>query len=388
MTRITDRNPDFYTIGTPQILFSPLPTSGDLSFWVDSKALIDAFMGVTDDLGYVRNALGNAVGTPVEIRDNCYLGAIDNASLGGDVEELEHTVSNKGFEEVDRLVVLQRALQYSFAFDEPDIKNLGRFMIAQEADIGLALRQLVIQGEQFQGTGSSVVTVIDHTIGDPAGAVEAIMSLWLSEGAVGNPPNGTYGFIVGGDNTLDCVGDWANKRQWLAYATFDFATKTHTAWKFMRPDGTVAAGISDPTEVIAINSAVQTISDSSPIINRCGSTYQWNATSVLAWTGYGWFGADEGFFGYSVPGTTRAFKRTNGSAVICVLTEIGASTIHVIPRASMIPDGSMDFSADSWIQGTFNLTVLRDAKATMFDRKPALAIPFGFAQTFNLVETV
>lgn len=388
MARPADRTPDSYTIGVPQVLFSPIPAHGDLAYWVDHKALMDAFMGVTNDAGYVINSFGNAVGTPADIRYETYLGAIDNSSLGGDVEELEHIVSNKGYQEVDRLVVLSRALQYSFAFDEPDIKNLGRFMISQEADTGLALRQLSVTGVQFQGSGSSVVTVVDHTIGDPEGASEAIISLWMSQGGNSLPPNGTYGFIIGGDNTIDCVGEWEFKRQWIAYANFDFASKTHTAWQYMRPEGTIAAGMSDTTDIVPINASVQSIVDSSPVVNRCGSTYQWNATSTLAWTGYGWLGSDEGFFGYTIPSTTRAFKRTNGCAVVCMLTDIGVSNVHVIPRATMMPEGTMDFSADSWVQGSFTLSVLRDAKAAMFDRKPALAIPFGIVQSFNMIDTV
>ena len=388
MARNSDRNPDMYSIGVPQILFSPLPTNGDLKYWADSKALISAFLGLTDNNGYVTNNFGNAVGTPADIRHNCYLGALDTASLGGDVEELEHTVSNLGYEETDRLVVLQRPLNYTLSFDEPDIKNLCRFMVAQEAETGLALRQLSVTGKTFQGSGSPVVSVVDHTIGDPALAVETVMSLWLSEGGTGNPPDGTYGFIIGGDNTVDCEGEWANKRQWIAYADFDFGAKSHTSWSYIRPQGTTLAGSGDGTPIIAINSAIQSIPDSEPVLNKCGATYQWNATSSLAWTGYGWFGSDEGFFGYTIVGATRAFKRTNGCAVVATLTEIGVSTVHVIPRATMMPEGNLDFSADAWVRGSFNLQVLRDAKAKMFDRSPALAIPFGFVQSFRLPDTV
>jgi hypothetical protein len=147
-------------------------------------------------------------------------------------------------------------------------------------------------------------------------------------------------------------------------------------------------GSSNGIEVININNALMSVIDSQPRLNKCGYAYQWSATAPLAWTGYGWFGAEEDFFGYSIIGTIRAFKRTNGCAVVATITEVGVSTVHVIPRATMMPEGNLDFSADAWVRGSFNLQVLRDAKAKMFDRTPALATPFGFLQSFRLLDTV
>lgn len=388
MSRLADRNPDSYSIGMPQVLFSPIPDSGDFSSWVDHVALSAAFTGLTDNAGNVVNGQGRIVGTPASIMAECYLGSLDSASLGGDVETLEHTVSNLGYEEVDRIVALQRPYEYTLSFDEPDIKNMSRFMLSQETNLGMSLRNVTASGVTFKGSETETVTVIDRKIGNPDLALDTVMALWYSEtGGKTLPPNGTYGFIIGGTNEEECVGAWLNRRQWVAYAYFDFGAKTVGAWSYIRPHGTALDGLYGGDAMVPINGVIVSVIDSQPVANRCGASLSWNADAFLAWTGFGWYGSDEGFFGYSVVGTQRAFKRTNGAAVVAKMTEIGNSSIHIIPRCTMMPDGGLSFSADDWTKGSFKLRVLRDSKAAFTDRVPAVPIPFGYMQTFNLLQT-
>ena len=151
----------------------------------------------------------------------------------------------------------------------------------------------------------------------------------------------------------------------------------------MRPDGTAAGGVIGDNTKIKNNNTCLSVPDSFPVVNFCGDQPQWNADAVLAWSHYGWYGADEGFYSFSIIGATQAFKRATGCGLVCTLTEIGVSMIHVIPRCTLMPDGSMDFSADQWQQGTFNLSVQRDAAARFIDRKPAQNIPYGYVQTFR-----
>ena len=388
MARLADRNPNNYSIGMPQVLFSSAPDSGNFATWVDHVALSRALFGITSNDGYVLNSFNNIVGTPSEIMERCYLGSLDSAQLGGDVETLEHTVSNMGFEEVDRIVALSRPYEYTLSFDEPDIKNMSRFMLSQETNLGLSLRNIVVPTATFKGSESNVVTVVDRKLGNPARAMEMVIALWYAEtGGTSMPPNGTYGFIVGGTNEDECVGEWANRRQWIAYADFDFGAKTVGTWSYIRPHGTAVDNLMGASVVVPINGVILSIPDSEPVINRCGSTIAWNTDAALAWTGFGWLGADEGFFGYSVVGTQRAFLRTKGAAVVAKLTEIGNSSVHIIPNCTMLPDGEFDFSADEWAKGSFKLRVLRDSRAVFSDRSPAIPIPYGYVQTLNLLET-
>ena len=384
MVKIADRNPDMYSIGVPQVLFNPEPNNGNFQMWADCHALAAAIFGLTNVDGQVVNGFGNNVGSAADLRERCYLGALDTASLGGDIETLEHMVSNMGYQETDRSIVLQRPYSYSLTFDEPDIRNLSRYMVAQETNLAMPIRPLFVTGTTFIGSGNTNVSIISRKLGDPSRALETIITLWLSNGATGLPPDGVYAFIVGGTNEEECTGAWENRRHWIAYATFDFDAKTVSTWSFLRPHGTAAGKSYGSDVIIPINSSVLSIVDSDPMITFCGLTAQWNCRELVAWTGYGWLGADPDFFGYTIINTVAAFKRASGCAVVVTTTEIGVSMIHVIPRCTMMPDGTMDFNADQWQRGQFNLTVLRDAQATYVDRKPALPIPFGYMQTFKM----
>ena len=382
--RIAERNPDSYTIGMPQILFSPMPVSGNYAMWADWRALASAAFGLTNGDGKVLNSFGNVVGTPNDIMDSCYLGSLDGVNVGGDVETLEHTVANMGYEELDRVVVLSRPIEYSLNFDEPDVKNLSRYFVSQETDLGLSLKMVEVAGITFQGSETTAVTIVERRLGDPSKAMESIASLWQANGGVGNPPNGVYGFIVGGTNEDTCVGDWDGKRQWLAYATFDFAAKTVGSWSYIRPRGSALNDAYGASTLFPVNGAVHSIPDSDPVINKCGTTTGWNVNAKMAWNGFLWVRADDGFFGYSVVGTRQSFKKTFGAALIFTMTEIGTSMVHVVPKCTLMPDGSMSFNPDSWMQGTFKLNVLRDNSAIFLDRTPALPIPFGYIQTLEV----
>lgn len=381
--RIADRHPQSYTIGVPQIMFAAAPASGNFATWTDWRALISAFFGITDNAGKVINSKGNVIGTPAEIMDECYLGALDGVNMGGDVETLEHSIANRGYEEVDRIVVLQRPIEYTFNFDEPDIKNLSRYFIGQETNLGLSMSMLEVDGLTFQGSGSQAVTVVDYVLGDPSRAMDVIVGTWRAAGAEGNPTNGTYGFIIGGTNEEDCVGEWENRRQWIAYADFDFDAKTVSAWSYIRPKGTAVENMYGGDRTLSTNHAVHVIPDSNPLINKCNADPSWNVNAKSAWNGFMWVNADEGFYGFSVVGTRRAFKRAAGCAVIVTLTEIGTSIIHVVPKCTLMPEGSMSFSPDAWMQGNFKMSLQNDNSAVMVDRKPALPIPFGYVQTME-----
>lgn len=384
MPRI-ERNPDAYTIGVPQIMFSPVPTTGNFSQWRDWLALAHAFFGVTNAQGYVLNTYGVPVGTPEEIVKDCYLGALDNVTMGGDVETLEHTVSNRGYEETDRVVVLSRPIEYSLTFDEPDVTNLSRYMIGQQTMFSAALRQVRVTGQTFQGSKTDYVTIADKRIGDPTLAIDAVKNLWITAKGSGLPPNGVYGFIVGGTNEVDCVGPWKNKRNWVAYADINFVTKTVGPWSYIAPKGTAVGDAYGGDQVVTVNDAIFSLPDSEPVVAACAATQEWNAEKLLAFNGFEWVGADTDFYNFSVLASRMAYKKTFGCAFILTLTEIGTSLIHVVPRCSLVPDGTMSFSADSWLQGTFKMNILRDGGATFKDRDPALPIPFGYMQTLSMV---
>ena len=385
--KMLDRNPDNYTIGMPQVLFNPLPANGNFQRWIDCHALAHALFGVTNNAGQVVNAFGHAVGTPKAILAECYLGALDKASLGGDIATLDHTVSNYGYLETDRSIVLNRPYVYSATFDEPDVKNLTRYLVGEETNLGAPITSLAFPGTVFAGSLTPALTVFSRSCGNPANAVAEVMSLWTGAGADGLPPSGVYGFIIGGTNEEECVGEWANKRHWVAYGAIDFTRanpdKQSVTWTYLRPDGTAVGGVNGDDSKLKLNVTCLCVPDSTPVVNFCGEQPQWNASAVLAWSHYGWYGADEGFYAYSIVGSTMAFKRATGCAVLATVTEIGTSLIHVIPRCTLMPDGSMDFSADQWQQGTFKLSVQRDASAKYIDRKPASNIPYGYAQTFR-----
>lgn len=385
MVKIADRTPDNYSISIPQILFNPLPDNGNFSMWVDSHALISALYGLTNDAGMVVNSFGNPVGTPDSIMETCFLGALDTVSLGGDVETLEHTVSNLGYLEVDRSIVLNRPYQYNITFDEPDVHNLSRYMVSEQTNLGCPIKPLSVTGTVFQGSNTERVTIFNRAIGDPAQVIEQTLQIWTAAGGIGKPPKGVYGFIIGGTNEEECVGEWANKRHWIAYAELDFDKETVGTWTYMRPTGTAAGGNYGNYQQVGVNQTCASVYDTDPPVVNCGNGSQWNVNATLAWSNYGWYGADEGFYAFSVVGTTMSFQRTSGCAVLAANTRIGISMVHVIPRCTLMADGSMDFSADQWQQGSFVLNVQRDAKATLVDRKPALPVPFGYMQLFNML---
>jgi len=381
--RMNLRNPDSYTLGIPKIYFSPIPYSGNFSRWVDWKALVNGIFGITDTTGQVINYHGNAVGTPDDIRKKYYLGSISNPSLGGDLQTLEHTISNLGYEETDRVIVLQRPIEYSFSFEEPEIENLGKFFVSQPTDLGVTLHLMEDPSYTFQGSYNSTITVINKSIGDPAEALDAVRSVWLNAGKTGEPPNGVYGFIIGGNYEAPLVGDWERKRQWLAYANLDFATETIGTWTYIRPKGTAANDSYGSDPLFSVNDAVLSIVDSRPCVDDCSDL--WRADTILSWNGFEWVLADEGFYGFAVTGTRRAFKRVFGCAVMTMATEIGTSMIHVIPRCSLVPDGNFTFDMENWITGGFRLFCQRDVSAKLLDRKPVVSIPFGYLQTFELM---
>lgn len=389
MVKIASRTPDNYSIGVPQVLFNPVPSHGNFARWIDCFALANAALGITNDSGQVVNSFGNPVGTPGTVVSETYLGCIDSGNLGGDIETLDHTVNNMGYLEMDRSIVLNRPYQYSLTFDEPDIKNLARFLVAEETNFGNPIKALWFADKIFAGSLTPALTIFDRACGDPDKAVEQVMTRWSLANAPGVPPNGLYGFIIGGTNEEECVGEWKNKRHWIAYAEIDFTVdepeKQKLTWQYLRPHGTSIGGVYGDQQLVDINNTCLSVPDSEPIVTFCGDTPQWNARAVLAWTGYGWYGAEEGFFGYTVVGAAQSFKRCLGCACLILPTEIGLSRFHVIPRCTLAADGTMDFSADQWQQGTFTLAVQRDSSAKFIDRKPAQPIPFGFLQVIELL---
>lgn len=384
MTRIAARNSAAYTIGMPQIMFSPVPPTGNLNMWVDWRALASAFFGITNSDGKVLNSKGKIVGTPDDIMAQCYLGSLDSVTAGGDVETLEHTISNRGYEEVDRVAVLQRKVEYSLNFDEPDIKNLSRYFVGEETNLGMSLEPLEVAGKTFVGSGNSAVTIVENRIGDPAKAMETIIGTWQSNNNKTNmPPNGTYAFIVGGTNEEECVGAWQHKRQYIAYADFDFTTQTVGQWAYIRPKGTAENSMYGASPLVEINNTVHSIIDSVPMVTSCNTAPEWNVNAMRAFTGFGYEDCDEGFFGFGVLSTRRSFHRTAGAALVVTLTDIGTTTVHMVPKCTLLPEGSMSFNADAWMQGSFTMSVERDNSAVMLDRSPALPIPFGYLQSLE-----
>jgi len=385
--RIPERTPDNYTIGVPKIFFSPIPISGNFQTWVDWMALTNAAYGVTDNYGYVKNTYDQPVGTAKEILAKCFLGTIDAPNVGGDIETLEHTVCNMGYEEVDRVVTLDRPLQYNFGFDEPDLLNLSRYFVMKDTNLNMSLKQLQVTGTTFRGSNTDAVTIVDFAIGNPDNALQAVRALWVSNGATGEPPNGTYGFIIGGNNTTDCVGAWENKRNWIAYTDLDFTADTIGTWLYLRPKGTAASDLYGADTLIDINNGVHSIPDSDPVVSQCSGNFEWNINAARSFNGFSFVRSDEGFYGFGVVGTKTAFKSTYGCALVLMKTEIGRSYMHIIPRCNMMPEGSMAYSADDWIRGNFTLTVQRDNNAVFQDRINT-DIPFGYIQVNDETLTI
>lgn len=377
------KNPDNYSIVVPQVLFSPTPVNGNYQTWCDHVALQRAFIGVTNSMGQVQNSFGVSVGSAKEIIANTYLGALSETSIGGDMEELKHSVSNLGREEVDRVITISQSKQYELKFDEPDVKNMARFLVGEEASIGMPLKALNDMTATFIGSNGHQVTIVGKAIGDPSQALESIRSLWRVQGGIGEPADGTYGFIIGGTNEQECVGPWKNRRQWIAYTDFDFTAGTQGAWSYMRPHGTAIGGSYGTDKVIDVNSTILSIPDSSPIVGQCAAIPAWNANTLLAWSGFNWVDCSDGFYGLLVIGTTKSFKRTEGAALVVANTTVGRSLFHSIPRGTLIPSGNMDYAMDNWTTGGFTLNVQMDSTARMVDSPAKESIPYGYIQMFT-----
>lgn len=124
----TSRNPEHYTVGIPKLFFFQQKSLEDDRI-VDGVALMRAHIGLVDaDSGSVLNANDiSTCKTPEEILTEAYIGNIVSASLGGEISSVDHTASVEGRQEIDKVVLTRRGMDYTLGFDEPNKQNIERF---------------------------------------------------------------------------------------------------------------------------------------------------------------------------------------------------------------------------------------------------------------------
>lgn len=110
---------DNYSIGMPDVYFCNTSTPVGESVTVtnaltDLATLLDAVADSTSATDRTLYSLGN----------------LPEASISPEYNSLEHYVSNKGAREKDKEVITEKNLSFSLSFDEINISNVQRFLMA------------------------------------------------------------------------------------------------------------------------------------------------------------------------------------------------------------------------------------------------------------------
>lgn len=208
------RNEQFYTVGLPLLFFVPVENDEDPHV-IDHVALSRAFSGLTDENGQVLN--GGAITTcltPNEILEKGYVGNLASSEVGGEIKSVEHTASNDGRKETDKIVVTRRSIQLTCGFDEINPTNLKNFfsgdMVAYPATDPVVAKTSA-RAPQADAADFAVAPIeVFHnaidTLGPDLSAIEQVLTEKLEEQGVTFDaydvsgtnyfPGGIYYFIV------------------------------------------------------------------------------------------------------------------------------------------------------------------------------------------------
>lgn len=105
-------------------------------------------------------------------------------------------------------------------------------------------------------------------------------------------------------------------------------------------------------------------------------------TSQLIWSGVMWAQNDE------VMDTMRVLKgpsEISGCALIVFRNTVGVSYYHVIPSASIRPEGSIESTKDDWMTGGFVVKCLKNDTAYLPYLPKRIRIPYGFTQFYRYI---
>lgn len=102
--------------------------------------------------------------------------------------------------------------------------------------------------------------------------------------------------------------------------------------------------------------------------------------SKLLWSGVTWAKHDASFSNMRV---NRGKPEVMGPALIVHQNTVGVSYLHVIPRATMRADGTIDFAKDDWEKGSFVLTAVKSDSAFLPNLPRQFKIPFGVTITYK-----
>ena len=210
------RNPQFYTVGIPQMFFHPVDDPDDLQA-VDVTALARAYSGIVDiTSGRVLNVNDrDTCFTPEQILENAYVGNVVSNSMGGEIKSTEHVASVEGRKEIDKIVLIRRSLEYTLQFDEMNKQNLLRFFAAQS--VVYPTSELISAKTTARGTQSAsgdfaegVIEIVDNgftSAGPNSSGMESVLTERLAaQGTeftphdIGGTPTylaGVFYFLVG-----------------------------------------------------------------------------------------------------------------------------------------------------------------------------------------------
>lgn len=209
------RNPLHYTIGIPQLFFMQVDRPDDPKA-VDAIALLRAYYGLVNvETGNVLNTENmDTCLTPEELLRLSYFGNLTAASMGGDVENREHTANVDGRNVIDKVELIRRSLEYTISFDEMNNENMRRFFGASKVHFPIAknLKGKTVSKDphsavgDFQDGDVEVVTPGLTTLGSNLIALEQLVTETMkrrganlagaNDGGL-KYPGGVYYFVVG-----------------------------------------------------------------------------------------------------------------------------------------------------------------------------------------------
>lgn len=114
-------NTDNYSIGMPDVYFCNDSTPAG-----SSVTVANAYT----DLATLLNAVGGGDSTDATARASFSLGNLPEASIAPEYTSLEHSISNKGSKELDKEVITEKNLSFTLSFDEINVSNVQRFLMA------------------------------------------------------------------------------------------------------------------------------------------------------------------------------------------------------------------------------------------------------------------
>lgn len=102
--------------------------------------------------------------------------------------------------------------------------------------------------------------------------------------------------------------------------------------------------------------------------------------SDALWSGSMWVSNDGSYSNLRV---NRGRNELTGAALVVHQNDVGVSMLHMIPRAVLRPDGTLDFSKTDWAKGSFVLESTKSPDAVLPNLSRIVRIPFGFTLTYK-----